>query len=58
MCRDYTITPFSSGNNPLKSALDWFSVKKTFRHPDSGEVSVTCKKGLWFSDAMRDQNIL
>lgn len=41
LCKDYTITPSSSGNNPLKSALDWFSVKKEFRHPDSGEVSVT-----------------
>lgn len=41
LCKDYTITPSSSGSNPLKSVLDWFSVRKAFKHPDSGEVSVT-----------------
>lgn len=38
--KDHGTITSSSGTSPLKSDLDWFSVKKSFRHPDSGEVSV------------------
>lgn len=44
MYKDHGTTPSPSGTSPLKSDLDCFSVKKTLRHPDSGEVSVA---DLW-----------